>query len=357
MNNKLQEPSKQYVENLVQKIFKEAENGEIKIGNESAGMWKFYVQFFNNSSAINNGGLAVVVRDKEAFLSKIRNYLIAAREFYAQDKKYFELKGNEFDEKLVMDLFVNATNFDLNNVEKYIEQRTKLLLDKTTECREFFLGEYLDCNIIARVVKNKSNLESPYRFNIVFSNTYEKFVLPSVYFGRIDKTLFIYALQGEKKKQENKLAKKLDRHFRKVNKGIDSQDEIMSQVSSNALISFVVFMAFQKSKEIENLIAYNFMPIRYESNLKAGLMKSKDEDTRSEFFEKHDKNQFNISNRFFNTIIRYAHHFNFPVEFDDLTETLNLNLTENGKSLGDNIVHTIDEIVDQRFEDEKINFV
>ncbi|MBQ8615002.1 MAG: hypothetical protein IJ415_00305 [Clostridia bacterium] len=335
----------EYVEELINKIFKQAENGLVEIGNDIYGWWKFYVQFSNNESKkINTGEPAVVIQDKNLFVSRLEKYLKVARKFYKQDKDYFELTDLGFGEKLILDLFVNATNFDLNNVEKYIEQRTQMLLDKSTECGELWLGEYLDCQIVGQIVKNKSNLESPYKFSVYLEKDSERFFLPSVHFGKIDNKLMLYALQGEKEKQENKLAKKLDRHFRKVNKDVDTEDEILSQVSPNALVSLTIFMAYQEIMGAKTAEAVNFMPIRYISNSIVGTRRLNSDEEKEEFLIQHDRNQFNISNRFFNTLIRYAHHFNLPVEYDDVLEKLNLKLSTTN-TFEDNIVHSIDGVV------------
>ena len=341
----MREIDKTYVEKLIKKIFTQAENGEIQIESASQDVWKFYVNFSSTiSKNQSNCGINLSVKNKQVFLSAIMNYLNQARKFYENDKEYFDLTDFGFDEKLVMDLIINATNYDLINIEQYVKKRTAMLLDKSIDCGKFFLGEYLGCDIVVQIVKNKSNLESPYKFSIFFERDNERFFVPSIYFSRIKDEINIYAIQAGKDKQINKLAKQLDRHFRKVNSGVDMEDEILSQVSPNALISLVVFLAYQKSTGVENIQAVNFMPIRYSSNANAGIRRLKLEQDQQEFLEKHDKNQFNISNRFLYTLIRYAYHFGLDYDFDDIHESLSMCLS--GKKLIDNnIVHSLDEII------------
>ena len=173
-------------------------------------------------------------------LTRIEEYLLEARRFYKQDQQYFELNDSSFDEKLIMDLFVNATNFDLDNIERFVKKRTEMLKEKSVQCETACLGEFLGNDIVVKISKNKSNLEGPYRFDIIFKKDDEKFNLPRITFGRIKNQMYIYSLQGERKKQENKLAKRIDRYFRKANKGVDMEDEILSQISTNALISCLI---------------------------------------------------------------------------------------------------------------------
>ena len=77
----------------------------------------------------------------------------------------------------------------------------------------------------------------------------ESFVLPNITFGQVEDKVVVYAVQGMKEKQYNTLSKKLDRHFRKLNKDVDMEDEILSQVSVNALVSVVCFMAYVQANK------------------------------------------------------------------------------------------------------------
>ena len=205
-------------------------------------------------------------------------------------------------------------------------------------------------DIIIEIKKNLSNLEGPYKFNVIFDNNFDTFHLPSITFGKIKDELFVYCVQGEKEKQNNMLAKKLDRHFRKANKDVDMQDEMLSQVSVSALISLVIFLTYNKMKGIEKVTAYNFMPIRYNSNLIAGLLKAKSDEARKEFEENHDRNQYNITNRFFNTIMRYVHHFNLDIEYDDICEKLMFKLNNSENKNCENIVYDIEKAVIDGFK-------
>ena len=335
----------QYVENLINKIMAQAETGEVKIKDQEGSVWKFFVQLENNlSTTVNSGRLAIVVRDKALFVENMKKYLMQAREFYVQDKHYFALTDTSFDEKLVLDLFINASNFELNNIEQFVNNRTLMLKDQSTICGQIQLGKFMGCDIVAEIIKNHSNLEAPYKFKIEFQKEGETFVLPSITFGKIADNVKMYAIQGSKEKQENKLAKQLDRYFRKANKGVDMEDEILSQISTNALISFVVFAAYQKEFGTKSFEAVSLLPVRYNTQLTRGEMMTRNNySAKLQFLDKHDKNQFNMTNRFLNTVIRYAYHFNMPINFDETTENLILTLTKINLKQLNNIVHEIDQ--------------
>ena len=268
--------------------------------------------------------------------------IIIATKFYLTDKDYYDLNEQSFCEKLVLDLIVNATNFDLNNFEAYVKQRTEMLKEDLI-IQEKVVGQYLGSDIMIETTKNKSNLEGPFKFNIKFDNNLESFNLPSVCFGKIDDELFVYSIQGEKEKQTNSLSKKMDRHLRKANKDVDMEDEILSQVSVSALASLTIFLTYFKNQGVKKITAQNFMPLRYDSKYQTQMLKLKEEQ-KNKFEEEHDRNQFNITNRFFNTLIRYAHHFNEDFDYDDVCDKLELKLKNNKKN-SENILFDIENSV------------
>ena len=342
-----------YVEQILNKILIQTENGKIEIGDDEFGKWTYYVELLtSDSKKENNGEIAFKIQNKAQFIENLKEYLIIAKHFYEKEKFYFDLNDEGFHEKLILNLFINATNFDLNNMESYVKQRTNMLKDENLVCDKIVVGKYLDADIIIEIIKNMSNLEGPYKFNILFDNNLDSFYLPSITFGKIKKELFVYCLQGEKEKQTNRLAKNLDRHFRKANKDVDMEDEILSQVSVSALIALTIFLAFEKNQGINKINAYNFMPVRYNSNLTAGKLRAKDEEQKQIFEEWQDRNQFNISNKFFNTLIRYAHHFDLNFDYDDICEKLEMKLKDNKKKTG-NIIYDIENAVLQNNEIDK----
>lgn len=334
--------TKATTEKLINNILEQAELGQIELGDEALGKWKFYVQFSNSLKPNSKNDIAIHIPNKNQFVENFKNYLQTASVFYKDDQNYFCLNDEDFLQKLILDLFINATNCNINNFNKFIEERTEMLKNENALISKQVIGEYLGNNIIVDVQKNKSNLEAPYKFKIAFEKENEKYYLPNITFGTINDKAFIYCIQGTKEKQTNKLSKQMDRQFRKANKNVDMEDEILSQVSVSALVALTIFLAYQKQNGIKSLSAYNFMPIRYNSNLIAGMLKSKTSEEEQEFLEKHNKNQFNITNKFFNTIIRYAHHFGLEYEYDDIYEKLDI---DSLKPLinEDNIINEIDE--------------
>ena len=161
----------------------------------------------------------------------------------------------------------------------------------------------------------------------------------------------VYAIQGLKQNQDNALAKKFDRHFRKLNKDVDMDDEILSQVSPNAIVALVGFISYIKSLGVNELEAVNFLPIRYNTQLTRGEMLLEDnQELQDKFAEQHDYNQFNMTNRFSNTIVRYAHHFGLDATFDDVTEKMCISLNSKENLQGENIIYDIEKTISDNVE-------
>ena len=334
-----------FIEKIFDKVLMQTEHGKVEFGSDDLSMWTYYVELENEqSSKENSGKISLKIRNKKELIENLKQYLEIAKKFYSKDKYYFDLDDNSFYEKLVLDLFVNTNNFDLNNFESFVKQRTEMLKEDCSLKERLILGQYLGSDIIVEITKNTSNLEGPFKFRVAFDDGINTFNLPSVTFGKIKDEVFVYCLQGEKEKQTNSLAKKMDRHFRKANKDVDMEDEILSQVSVSALISLTIFLAYQKSNGVKNVSAYNFMPVRYETVLTTKTLKLKEQQSLEEFQIEHDRNQFNITNKFFNTLIRYAHHFNLNYDYDDISEKLEFSL-KNAINNGENIIFDIEKSV------------
>ena len=333
-----------YVFRMAEKVMIQAQCGVVYIGS-----WKYCVKFDLNKMYYQG---RVLDLGNTEFLDQVKNYLSQAREFYIKDKDYYELDDMSFDEKLFMDLFVNMTNFDIENIDVYLSQRTKMLLDKNNYTAEpIIIGTLKHAGIEISILKNTSNLEAPLRFRTILRDGEERFLLPDITFGVIDDCLHVYAVQRKRDEQTSKTAKIFDRYFRKFNKGVDMNDEITSQISTNALAAVTIFFGYFKNQNINKVKAFGFMPLRYNAKVETAARKLKDEHEFEEFLEENDRNQFNITNKFFNTMFRYAYHFNQQAEYDECYECLDMELEENKVDINvlndkeRNIIYDLDELV------------
>lgn len=190
------------VEEILNKILSQTEVGKVEIGEEEFGKWTYYVKLLNENSKTNKGELSLKIHNKQELIQNLKEYLTYAIKFYEKDKFYYDLSEKSLYEKLVLDLLVNATNYDFNNIEAYVKQRTEMLKEDLTQNEmlgeHIVVGEYLNADILIKITKNTSNLEGPYKFGVMFDNNFDSFNLPSVTFGKIKDEVFIYCLQGER---------------------------------------------------------------------------------------------------------------------------------------------------------------
>ena len=338
----------QDIEEIINKVFEECGKGRIRIGDPDYGFWTFYTKFFykcGNQNNITNSYYPIVdIPNKKKFIKEIEEYLFHAERFYYKDKEFFCLNNDSFKEKLIHDLFLNATTYDFSNIIEFIKTRKRLIQEELT-MGGFILGKFDNYIIQGRINKNPSNLEGPYNFHIIMVDEFDnQFVLPSITFGIADETAYIYAVQNKKGKQSNPLAKKLDRLFRKVNKDVDSED-VIANVSPNALVSLTIFNSFLINNNITQIIAPDFMPLRYHANKIAKYHRTVKE-AHDKVLEKHNHDQYNITNKFMYLLMRYAHHFdNTEIYYDENRNIMQMQLSNKQSENTDNLIYTIDKSI------------
>lgn len=341
-------------ETIIDSIFKQATNGFIKIGDDENGFWPYYIKFYqriegNMNFPLNETVPIVQIPNYKNFVKCVDNYLKIAREFYLSDQEYFNLNNKSFDEKLFMDLFISATNYNFNNIEQYIELK-KEMLQTPVKRGKFVLRDYQGLHVLGSVRKLNSNLEGPYRFKATFvDDEKNNFNLPGVTFGIVGDTAYVYAVQN-KPQEPNIVSKKLDRYFRKLNKNVPEEQQ---NVSPNALASFTIFCSYLQSIGITQIQAPNFMPIRYEANKEASLRHLLYPEDQLEYIKKHDHDQYNITNKFMYLLNRYSLHFDScETNYNDITQQMHLTLRPS-EPKDDNIIYELSNVAKKRLNTQQ----
>ena len=212
------------------------------------------------------------------------------------------------------------------------------------------MGKYLDFDVNINIRKNKSNLEGPYQFILTFNDDLGNvFELPQITFSVVEDMAYLMCVQN-KNNQDNKLISKLDRYFRKVNKGVDPKSDIC-QVSPRFLVSFIVFNQYLKSMGVEKLEVNSYFPLRYQTKVsKAKRQKLDMEDEMIDI----DRDQYNMTNRLMYLIKRYAYHFEESIcDFNDITLRMNLKI-KNKTVKNDSIVYELNALAKQVKNGKKI---
>ena len=330
---------KEKTKQIVDKIFKQAENGIIKIGDD-VDFWMFYVKFstiIEGKNSPNNLNCPTIhIPNYELFIDKTSEYLEKAKDFYKDDKNYYDLNDDAFAETLFMDLMVNLTNADCYDVYNYIDKRLKFLNYKPNY-ENIPLGEFLESKMFANISKNHSHLEAPFKFKIFLENEVNKSTLPYITFAIEEEKAYVFAIQNAQDKNENQLSKKIDRYFRKLNKGVDMED-IVANISTNALASLTIFSAYMRERGVKEIIAPDFLPIR---------------DAASETKKRHDEDLYNMTNKFMYLFLRYNFHFDkCTADYDEVKNEMHL-AVNNNSTPNDNIIFLLDNIVSNYQKDAK----
>lgn len=340
---------------ILQEVLEEAEKGCVKLKTTDIdSSWKFYVKFLtNHRNQEEVPGLLPVLKVSsiEDLARKFDTYLPDAKHFNRLEQEYWGLNDENFIKKLIFDIFVSATPADFENIYAYIDLRHQMISNKCSK-KLRYLGEYMGLDVYGEINKAASNLEAPYRMKLTLSNENESYELPRITFGFDDKkNVHVFAIQNKPVKEKTALYKKLDRHFRAVNKNVNPEDDI-AQVSPSSLVAFTIFATYMEHHGIKNFKIHSYMPLRYQSHLNQVLNKTgNEEDAENEA----NRIEFNAVNKLVNVMLRFEHHFpNCKSYFDDYSNVFSLTvdtcMSEKDKQhypeLDGNIIQDISKIVE-----------
>jgi len=354
---------------ILLEIFKETANGELFLDTNQDNSWKFNIHFYSKingiSNAKNTDAPELQIQDLDQLATQIDQYLKLAEPFYVADQDYFDLTDLSFKKKLIADLFVSATNYDFQNFSDYLSTRTAQLSSNVDE-DYFDLGSLNGAYINAKISKNHSNLEGPFNFELSADVIGATYPLPSITFGVAGDKVYIYAIKNFNEKIfDPKTQKYVDTLkngkpvlYTKFHEDMDAYFHTITQkshtkgvernVSPNALVSLALFMSFLKTSNAKEIIAPDFMPVRYMANRTSIENKYFGQgELLEEKLEKHDNDQNNITNKFMYLFLRYNSHFpECEIYYDDLKQEMHMSI-EPTKSKGENLIYQIDQVLTQ----------
>ena len=362
------------VDYVVKELLEELSQENVKITATDGGVWQYSTKMDTKIEGRNNtlvsNSIVLNIPDYNLFVRKIGKYLDVASKFYEKDKEYFMLDGNEYLKRLVLDLFLNATNYDLYNIYNYIDFKKDMLSteykDKTFELGTLKVGNET-LTIFGSIKRQKFNMEAPYAFEVCLSNGIENFVLPSILFGTTSDTAVVYAIQNLHREQETQLKKRLDRYFRKIDNGIVEKgtnkipyDErpLEEQVTINAVVAAAIFVETVKRFDVLKFIVPDFMPLRYSTKLNQNVFNVKQK-SNAEYVDElthkaiddMNRNQFNITNKLIYTFLRLGMHFdNLDVNYSPDENRLYVDSICEEYSKDGNLIQDIVEAISNKQE-------
>ncbi len=344
------------IDEILADIFMQAQKGRVEIG-AGEDRWVYFLKFFVQTpthKVENADGIILNIPNWSEFVKEVENYLKASKNFYAQDQSYMELDNYSFLQKRIVDLLINVSPSDCENMNKYVQTRTKMYKSKDFSGMQHF-GTFKNMDICASITKNqqsRASFEAPYAFTPFMADDQgSAFVLPSVIYGIADDKIHLMAIQNlQKDKQTFDFAKKADRLLRKVNSGFDAktlspEDQDLANVSPNALVSLSIFAQFMQDNGFTKVVAPSYLPIRY-SNKTENINQKYRFTQIDSALERVDDIQYNMTNKLINTLFRFSRHFpSTTCEYDDQFMATYLNIDTAKPTDKENIIYDITQAV------------
>lgn len=326
------------LEIFYQEVVKEAMEGRIQIGD-----WFFNIGF---STKLGDCFLSqhkeefetLEINNQESFQQKLieytntlLNWFINYPDFKNCDSLYFDGNINLIIKNIVSSVWSNAMVDDFKNPEMYLQRCIDILnMDENTKnfsMESDFIPSLNNSRIICKVVpQNPANYESPYAFESQIVSEDGTYLLPSISFGVSNQICYMTGIQNKHKEIVTPYEKKINRLLYRVNKKVEDsyEEERIQDISSSQLISMVCFLKFLRIKNIQNVVANSYFPVRYHAKINA--MKKKAKMANQEEMDLQLSTLYeNIVNKFLRVLRRTTYHFpeitinSFPFELDSST--------------------------------------
>lgn len=224
---------------------------------------------------------------------------------YLKTIKKSQIKSTEMDERhnekyFLFNVWKNATMYDFQNPEKFINRYTNFILDNTFSRFDVLkpLG-YCEGNILmAQREEDDYGFETPYIMHLSFSNGRSIYNLPWIRYGitqnRLgEKIAYIYALQRMEQSSDEEYNKKISKMLNQANTGAKSY----RNVTPSSIAALTVFMGMLEREEIKAIKAPDFLIGRY-----GGFANSTTE-------EETDRIQTNLTDKFLRNFLRLSEQF------------------------------------------------
>ena len=353
------------LETNLHEIIDQAKDGKIVLPCENSYDPNSHFTFYTNFATKINGKVnssnptipIVNIPNYKKFLEDLNHFINQAKKVYANEQEYFELNDKYFEQKLILSLFSSPTNIDTLNFNEYIQKQIKML-EKNIQTGTISLGRFENYQLNAQINSCLSTIESTHSFTPFITDGEVSFYLPRVCFSVLDDIVYIYGVQNKNAKKIKKISnqetekeplnyieKKFDRYFRKLNKGLSEDDELIN-VSPNALASLTIFCSTLKQQGLNKIISPDYMPIKYIAARNKNIYNdNKTAQEKVENLNLLEKEQFNMTNKFMTLLQRYVHHFDkSQIAYDDIKQEMQILLNKNQLE-HDNIIYNLDNAV------------
>ena len=276
----------------------------------------------------------LVIKNEESFNKLLTEYLALARKKYDlsiyQDELTFagvENYEQVINKIILTTLWANATYDDFSESEEFLRKQIAFLKDETfSEYEEptiigysETLGGYVEVENIQETILNET--PNSLKISVIEPETNERYTFPLVRYGIEDNKCYIYAVQKNKKyDEENKFKKRVNRRLFQIGENFDTKNDTyenygegnLKDVSASFVVASNIALGLLASKGITDIVVPSILIERWNAKETGIVVKSKREENSQEYIdsnkEEHNKIQNNLTEKLLRTFLRIVSH-------------------------------------------------
>lgn len=276
----------------------------------------------------------LVIKNKESFNKLLTEYLSLARKkydlsIYQDELTFADVENYEqvINKIILTTLWANATYDDFSESEEFLRKQIAFLKDETfSEYEEptiigysETLGGYVEVENIQETILNET--PNSLKISVIEPETNERYTFPLVRYGIEDNKCYIYAVQKNKKyDEENKFKKKVNRRLFQIGENFDTKNDTyenygegnLKDVSASFVVASNIALGLLASKGITDIVVPSILIERWNAKETGIVVKSKREENSQEYIdsnkEEHNKIQNNLTEKLLRTFLRIVSH-------------------------------------------------
>lgn len=276
----------------------------------------------------------LVIKNKERFNKLLTGYLNLAKSKYDLTKYYealdfSDIKNHErvINKIVLTTLWANATYDDFSESEEFIKRQIAFLKDDTfSKYNEptiigysEMLGGYVEIENISEPILNET--PTSLKISLIEPETNERYTFPLVRYGIEDGKCYIYAVQKNKKfDEENSFKKKVNRRLFKIGENFDTKNDTyenykegnLKDVSASFVVASNIALGLLSSEGINDIVIPSILIERWNAKETNILVRSEREKNSEEYIytnkDEHDQIQSNLTEKLLRTFLRIVSH-------------------------------------------------
>lgn len=299
----------------------------------------------------------LVIKNKDNFNKLLTEYLALARKkydlsIYQDELTFADVENYEqvINKIILTTLWANATYDDFSESEEFLRKQIAFLKDETfSEYEEptiigysETLGGYVEVENIQETILNET--PNSLKISVIEPETNERYTFPLVRYGIEDNKCYIYAVQKNKRyDEENKFKKIVNRRLFQIGENFDTKNDTyenygegnLKDVSASFVVASNIALGLLASKGITDIVVPSILIERWNAKETGIIVKSKREENSQEYIdsnkEEHNKIQNNLTEKLLRTFLRIVSHnktFNVTAYPFDIDSSLHIKTSE-----------------------------